>query len=259
MKKALLIAVALILAVGFLACQDEFGAIRNTGETKIIEAPDAGSSPYFPYKEGKTWNYETITNGEIDYPDDSPMEDTSWTDTFTYVSEVIRETQLTGSNPLPVWELKYTYIWDDMNPEVYYDYAHIEPDSAYFYDKRDDSEPWYTFPSEPELGDEWTIEIETVIIDSIIGTDTFTTTVTFRTDYEVVADGETANGYEDCLKIEAIPENYADYDSYERFEYWAKDVGNVMATTNYTLGIPDVYTMTFEAETRLIKGPGIPE
>jgi hypothetical protein len=258
MKKAFLIAVALILAVGFIACQDEFTAIRNAGESKILEPDGAGSSPYFPYEAGRKWNYEAIWTFALDYSEDIPIEDTSWADTFTYVTEVIQETELTGSNPLSVWEIRTTLD----SGEIVYSYAHIEPDSAYFYEKLSDSEPWYAFPSEPKLGNKWTIEIETVIIDSIVGTDTFTTTLTSRTDYEVVADGKTANGYEDCLKIEVIPENVEDYDEYENFQYWAWNEGGVLYTSRSVTKIgfgEDTMVVTVEGETRLIKGTGIEE
>ncbi|TKJ40202.1 hypothetical protein CEE36_09715 [candidate division TA06 bacterium B3_TA06] len=246
MKKALLIAVALILAVGFIACQDEFGGIRNTGESKILEPMGAGSSPYFPYEEGKTWNYETITNDEIDYPDDFPMEDTSWTDTFTYVSEVIRETELTGSNPLPVWEIRT--ISSEGPPA--FSYSHVGQDSAYIYDEISDSETGTVFPSIPELGDAW--EIYTVA-DSAD---------THRTYYNVIEDDVEANGYTDCLKIEVMPEWVEDFDEYENFQYWAWDEGVVMTTLWMMMKIPaveDTTIYTFEGETRLIKGPGIEE
>jgi len=246
MKKALLIAVALVLAVGFTACQDEFTAIRNTGESKILEPMGSGSSPYFPYEEDRKWNYEAIWTFALDYPEDIPIEDTSWADTSTYVTEVIQETELTGSNPLSVWEIRTT----PDSGEVVYSYAHIEPDSAYFYEKLSDSEPEAVFPSEPRKGDEWDITIE---IDD---------TTTSTTHYRVIDDDAEANGFSNCLKIEVTPDYIEDYDEYQNLQYWAKGEGVVMTTLHALMRFvydDDTTTSTFEGETRLIKGPGIEE
>lgn len=246
MRKVLVIGVALILTLGFIGCEDEFGGIKNAGENKILEPMGAGSSPYFPYEEGKKWNYEHIYTNTYDYPDEFPDEDTSWTDTFTYVSEVIRETELTGSNPLPVWEIRTT----PSEGEPSYSYTHIDEDSAYIYDEISDSETGTVFPSIPELGDAW--EIYTVA-DSAD---------THRTYYNVIADDAEANGYTDCLKIEVMPEWVEDFDEYENFQYWAWDEGGVLYTFRYVTKIgfeEDTTVVTLEGETRLIKGPGIKE
>lgn len=246
MKKALLMAVALILTAGFIACQDEFAAIRNPGESKILESSGAGSSPYFPYEEGKKWNYETIGTFTFDYPEDTPIEDTSWADTSTSVTEVIQETELTGSNPLSVWETKTT----PDSGEVEYSYAHIEPDSAYFYEKINDSEPGFVFPSEPKKGDEWDI---TIGIDD---------TTTYTVHYSVIDDDAEANGFSNCLMIEVTPDYIEDYDEYENFQYWAKGEGTVMTTLHALMRFVndnDTITVTYEGETKLIKGPGIAE
>ncbi len=244
MKKIIVIAISLIMIAGFIACQDEFG-IRNNGEEKILKTPGAGSSPYCPYEVGKTWRYEAITNGEIDYPDDFSIEDTAWSDTFHYFTEVLRETVLTGSDPIDVWETENT-----SDSEVTYQYAHIESDSAYFYEKLSDSEPWFVFASNPKLGDEWDVVYQ---IDD---------TTSFTHHYIVIGDDASANGFDNCLEIDVIPEDVTMYDEYEYIQYWAEGEGTVMSTM-YTfmktaLGEDTMY-WTFESETRLLEGAGIKE
>jgi hypothetical protein len=252
MKKALLVSIAIIFAAGFIACQDEFG-IRNGGEAKILKNPGAGSSPYFPYEVGKTWKYE----GEYTFIQDTPEEvDTAWFYTSDS-AEIIREAELTGSNPLEVWEISSIHIltqivYGDTMVDTFYNtnYTRFEGDSAYIYEELGDSDPWYSFPAEPELGDEWDVSIEGSMGD------------TSTTHYEVIADDAEANGYSDCLKIESTPEDIEMYDEYETFDYWAWDVGSVM-TTQYILMITDMgedtLVSTFEGERKLITGAGIKE
>jgi len=252
MKKVLLTAIALVIVIGFTGCQDEFG-IRNGGEAKVLQTPDAGSSPYFPYEVGKTWEYE----GEYTFIEATPEEvDTAWIYTSDSV-EIIRETELTGSNPLEVWEISSVHISkiivnEDTTIDTFYNtnYTRIEGDSAYIYEELSDSDPWYSFPAEPKLGDAWDVSIEGSMGD------------TSTTHYEVIADDAEANGYSDCLKIESTPEGLEVYDEYELFDYWAWDVGSVM-TTQYILMITDMgedtIVTTFEGERKLITGAGIKE
>jgi hypothetical protein len=248
MKRASLVAVALILALGFIACQDEFG-IRNAGESKTLEPDGAGSSPYFPYEVGRKWNYEGHYTMTEDYPEGWEGDTTLITNAISS-TEVIRETQLTGPNPLPVWELKTTYA-SEYYDTTYYLYERIEGDSAYVYEHIDDSEPWHVYPSEPQLGDTW----ETYMVDGAGDT--------IITSYEVIADNAEVNGYANCLMIQVTPDWVYPYDEYEQFSYWAKGEGEVLNTL-YMLMIIDMgedgeIVITTEGETKLIKGPGIEE
>lgn len=222
MKRILSISAVLVLLVSFLACEDEAGFIRNTGENKLLLPDNAGSSPYFPYETGKTWEYEGIYSCTHDFPEGEFMpDDTTWSWETSTVTKVLCETELTGANPYAVWEVQSTYITymeDTEDTTITTSYSRVEGDSAYFYEELSDSEPWYSWPAEPEIGDEWDI----VMVSSNGDTST--------THYEVVADDADANGYADCLKIKTTPDMVDEFDTYDLYDYMAWDVGRVMTT-----------------------------
>lgn len=235
MKKALLAVMVVVLVLGFAGCDIwPFGA----------------KTPYLPLKEGNTWEYSGTSKVTEDYPEGGPA-DTTYYVPYESKMEVVGTEETNWDEPIEVWELKST-----VDTFVSYTYVDYDKDYIYYYMDLDETEEAYKIPSKPVLDDEWSITEETVIIDSIVDTDTFTTTYTFKTDYKVVADDETANDYEKCLKIEVTPENVGDYDSYECFDYWAKDVGSVMTTVKWAATYPymeETYTMSVEGETKLDK------
>jgi hypothetical protein len=215
MKKALLAVMAVALIIGFAGCS-LFGGAK---------------SPYYPLKEGNKWDYETTVITTMEYEDTTITPNTADTTTDTYSSEVIGETELTGEEALKVWEIK---TGDET------DYVHVDKDWVYFYDELSDSEEWYKWPNEPDVGDKWDVVFD---IDD---------TTTYTISYEVTETGATAFGdYTDCLKIKVTPEDADRFDTYDSWMFVAKDVGTVMYKTNYTLIIVDYSTMTVESETKL--------
>ncbi|TET22103.1 MAG: hypothetical protein E3J71_07275 [Candidatus Stahlbacteria bacterium] len=240
MKKALLAVLAIALIIGFAGC-----SIFQKG------------SPYYPLAEGNKWEYSGTSKTIMDYPEG--MDDVEITVNTTVVSEVMALEETTGDEPIEVWKIKaiLTVDVEGVDPTTSYSYVDADKDYIYFYKDLDATEEWYKIPSKPDKDDTWTVTIEEVIIDSIVDSDTFTTTITFKTDYTVVETGVEANDYTDCLKIEAKPEDYDDYDSYESFDYWAKDVGSVKTEFKWVMTRPygeeDTFTMTIEGETKLDK------
>ncbi len=216
MKKALLAVMAIALVIGFAGC-DIFGGAK---------------SPYCPLAEGNKWDYDVTMQTTVD---DSVTLDSTWTTS----SEVIGETETTGDEPIKVWEVKTGDVSS---------YVNVDKDWVYFYDDLANTEEWYKFPNEPIIGDKWDITTITEIND--------TTSDTSTTSYEVVADGEEANGYTGCLKVQSTPESKVTdlFDTYESFLYWAKDVGNVLGTTKIvkkTVVLEDTITATTETESKL--------
>jgi len=234
MKKALLAVMAIALVIGFAGC--------------TIFGPKA---PYHPLKTGNKWDYTTTTKTTMVIDEGEPIEVEI---TSTTVTEVLGEKETTGDEPITVWEIKSVATVDTFVTESF-SYVDVDKDYIYYYKDLDATEEWFKIPSDPVLDDTWTTLAELVTIDSIVDTDTFTTTTTLTTNYKVVADAETANDYENCLKIEVTPPGgIADYDTYEDFQYWAKDVGNVMTVLkSIKTEETEYYTSvtTIESETKL--------
>ncbi|MBN2380229.1 hypothetical protein JXM67_10570 [candidate division WOR-3 bacterium] len=252
MKKILSISAVLVLAAGFVGCEEGLEGFRNPGEgISNFEQDGAGSSPYFPYELGKEWNYLGVYTYTTDYPEGFPGEDTTWTDTTTSITEVIGETQLTGSNPLAVWEIRTISYMKDMEPQVYYSWVHIDGDSVYSFDDISDSEPDMVSPSNPKLGDQWEHIYE---VDD-------TTTDTIH--YEVVEEGVEANGYDNCIEIKITQDMPEEVETFEQYQYMAKETGMVLATydmlTRFELSPGEEIVFTMEGEYKLLPSSGIKE
>ncbi|MBD3286424.1 hypothetical protein GF359_07675 [candidate division WOR-3 bacterium] len=253
MNKRIIVSVlTLILLMGFTGCEESAYFPNPSDGATYVENQDAGSSPYFPYEPGNRWRYEYIVEYVYDYPEEFPTEDTTWTDTTASVTVVTRETQLTGSNPLAVWEIETTnWMSDTSEPTVSYSWVHIEGDSVYTFDDISASEPDMVSPANPELGDKWEYEYE---VD-----DTTTDTIY----YEVVAEGVEANGYDDCIKIEVIPYIPEEIETFEQYQYMAKGTGTVLFTSNMLmrveLGPLSELVVTMEGEYKLTSFTGIVE
>jgi|GEM_PF-1275172 len=242
MKKALLAVLAIALVIGFAGC-----SWFQKG------------SPYYPLAEGNKWEYSGTSKTIMDYPEG--MDDIEITVNTTVVSEVMALEETTGDEPIEVWKIKtiLTVDVEDVDPTTSYSYVDADKDYIYFYKDLDATEEWYKIPSKPDKDDTWTTEIMTITetIDPETG-DTLVDTTYFKTNYTVVETGVEAFGdYTDCLKIEAKPEDYGDYDSHESFDYWAKDVGTVMSKFKWVITRPfdeeNTFTMTAEGETKLTK------
>ncbi len=194
-------------------------------------------SPYFQFKEGKRWEYEDVYSFTIDYSEGYGMEDTSWQDTLWYTQEVVREVPLQGSPEIKAWEL--SCVLDDGAPSTIY--YRITKDSVYVYASLQDSTHWYSLPSNPKLGDRW---------------ETGDTNTLIRTTYEVISEGEEANGYNNCIKIKVLPHEYEGYEGYESFYYWALNVWEVLRTeflvTVDTVGELGTITIIREEERTLV-------
>jgi hypothetical protein len=251
MKRFVISLLPLLIIAVFTACEQEPGLARNLGGVEVL-APDAGWSPYYPYETGKVWAYEFEYEHVTTVMEES---DTAITEGERTV-EVVRETVLTGENPLEVWEVSSTFWYlmimegDTfyMDTTVHTDYLRIEGDSVYAYEKLSDTEPMYSMPAEPKLGDEWEINI----VDTLGDTTTHS--------YQVVADDAEANGYSNCLEIEYTPDPSIteDYDIWEFYYYLAWEVGQVFSTQYMLIDDADI-VFTSEGEDRLVSVTGILE
>jgi hypothetical protein len=229
MKKALLVVMAVALIIGFAGCDIW---------------PWGAKSPYLPLKEGNKWEYSGWSVVEITYPPGT-IEDYYDSSATSMTTEVMAETELTGDEAIKVWEIKTT-----TGTVTSTSYVNVDKDWVYYYDDLSDSEEWYKWPTEPAIGDKWDIVVE--VVDTLVDPPD---TTTFTTTYEVIEEGVEAFGdYTDCLKIKVTPENVADYDTYECFEYWAKKTGYVMSSVKAVMIMvagADTTTTRIEGETKL--------
>ncbi len=243
---------AFILLICLADCEEQLDISNPGGQKQIPQGFEgAGSGPYHTFALGKKWEYEGIIHESIDYPEGLGVADTSWTEKTRDISEVIRETELTGTLPVLVWEVKTShYLNDTFNFDDYY-YVHVDVDSAYFYDEIYDSVPVSVSPAKLGLGDEW--------IQVFQLSDTATDTIK----YKVIADNVEANGYSPCLKIEVTFPNTEMFAEYEQFQYWAKNEGSVLSTIHqkmiYDLGEEGQMIITIEDTIRLLGDLGIVE
>jgi hypothetical protein len=196
MKKTLTIVFALALVLGFAGC-----SLFGGGD----------KSPYYPLTEGNKWEYVDTMTFATDYPASIPMNDTTWSIYSSRIVEVLSKTKLTNSDAFDVWEVQ-TSTTTGATTTVDTNYVRVDGDSIYSYDKIDGATVSVD-PANPKKDDTWTE-----------GSDTL----------KVVADNETANGYNGCLKISTIPTDSTKntFASYEFSTYMAKNVGLVMMSMN---------------------------
>jgi hypothetical protein len=252
MERRFIIISAFALLISLAACEEQMD-ISNPGGQKQLQqrSEGAGSSPYFPFALGKKWEYEGIIHESIDYPDSLGILDTSWTMKTRAISEVMRETQLTGGTPLQVWEVKTSNFTNDTLVTDDYYYAHVTKDSTYMYDELSDSEPMWVSPAEPKLGDQWmqVFQMSDSVADTI--------------EYNVIADNVSANGYSPCLEIKITNLYMETFGEFDEYDYWAKGEGSVLTTLHQKMvndfGEEGQMIIIVEDTIRLKKGLGVEE